>query len=464
VPGKTPILFLDDVDTQRRINLVRRLQCPLRHPANPLIVPQHPWEANRVQCYGNVLHDGGRFRFWYFASEQRDPTDVPWPVPDRGRPARIYNACYAESEDGVCWHKPMRTDLDFPPYKAHNIVLPDIHSVCVHRDDSDPDPGRRYKMLGGAKTAVSADGLHWQSRPNEAVGKNDTGSSWLRWGDRYLAFVRQQTHEPDWPVVRAVGLSTSTDFDVWTPKQTVLTTVDHPEYPWVQPYGLSVFARGGLLIGILWTIELDRFEMGPDVSWKWNNSIGDIRMSWVCSRDGHNWSSVVGTQSVMTPEAGAWDSAGVWPATDVLLHDDRLWLYYSGTDRRHGEGGGQGVARSGIGLASLPMDRIVGLAPGDPSQPGQLDIPLGEQTGACGALQLNADLATPTDLRVEAIDEQGSVVTGYEGANSHLRRLDELRWHVTWGTDHRSLRQADSATTLRLELAGEALLFACEWI
>lgn len=449
------MLLLDDADITRRTNLTRWVQPPLRHAANPLIVSQHPWEAHRVQCYGNVLHDEGCFRLWYFASEQRDPTDVPWPVPDRGRPARIYNACYAESDDGVAWRKPMLNLIDFPPYRDHNIVVADIHSVCVHRDDSDPDPDRRYKMLGGNKTAVSPDGLHWQSRPYEAAGKNDTGSSWLRHGRQFLAFVRQQTHEPDWPVVRAVGLSTSLDFDTWTPKQTVLTTAADPDYPWVQPYGLTVFTRGDLLIGILWTIVLDRFEMGPEVSWKWNNSLGDIRTHWVCSRDGRNWTDVAPGQAALAPGAEkSWDRGGVWPATDVLQHDDKLWLYYSGTDVRHGEGSGN----SGIGLATLPADRIAGLTQQQSTQPGELEVSLPPRATN---LRLNAELRAPADLTVELLDEHGAVVDGYACDCSELRRVDALRWDVTWGV--RSLAQAESAVAARLLLQSGATLFACEW-
>ena len=42
------------------------------------------------------------------------------------------------------------------------------------------------------------------------MAKNDTGTSVVFWRGRYLAYVRhQESCPPDWPLVRAVGLSES---------------------------------------------------------------------------------------------------------------------------------------------------------------------------------------------------------------------------------------------------------------
>ena len=348
----------------------------------------------------------------------------------------------------------MVTPRPFPPYERHNILISDMHSVCVLRDDDDPDLERRYKALGGRKTALSPDGIHWRTRINDAVGKNDTGSSVLWWQGQYLAFVRQQEREPEWPVVRAVGLSTSPDFDTWTPKETVLTTDAVDGYPFTQPYGLTVFARGDLLIGILWTILLDREETGPEVAWKWNNRLGDIRMELVCSRDGRRWTRVAERAAFLEPTPGAWDGTQLRPATSVLVHDGRMWFYYTGTDGRHGAGFGD----PGIGLATLPEDRMVGLVAADAGT-ATFRTPIPATSDASGDLLANADL-TDGSLVVEVLTADGAPAPGFGAGDCRLVAADDLRWRVCWG--ERGLAAAPAGGQLRVTLSGAAELFALQ--
>ena len=134
--SRHPQFFLADALIARTTHVRRQLQQLVKGPANPLLVQDHPWESQAVQCYGNALRDpdSGLLRFWYFAAEERDPDDVPWlqsegDAPDR--PKRLYRACYAESEDGITWDKPMVNVLQTPLYDTHNILIEDIHSICV---------------------------------------------------------------------------------------------------------------------------------------------------------------------------------------------------------------------------------------------------------------------------------------------------------------------------------------------
>ena len=58
--------------------------------------------------------------------------------------------CYAESKDGVNWFKPNLGQLMFKGSKDNNAFdLPDPMNLSVNviRDDDDPDPSRRYKMV-----------------------------------------------------------------------------------------------------------------------------------------------------------------------------------------------------------------------------------------------------------------------------------------------------------------------------
>ena len=109
----------------------------------------------------------------------------PGPSPrrniDRTRSRRDRPIAYAESSDGIHWDKPNLGLVEFCGNKDNNLVTiePADHPfamandfVSVIRDDADPDPARRYKMVyiaylpklkhSTAVTAVSADGLSWK--------------------------------------------------------------------------------------------------------------------------------------------------------------------------------------------------------------------------------------------------------------------------------------------------------------
>ena len=68
-----PQLFLDDYLIRRSENICRRVNQPVRHRRNPLIVPEHPWEKWLINFYGTVLYDEerGRFQCWYVGGDER---------------------------------------------------------------------------------------------------------------------------------------------------------------------------------------------------------------------------------------------------------------------------------------------------------------------------------------------------------------------------------------------------------
>ena len=413
--SRGPQLFLDDYLVARTANLKRRMQQPKRHPANPLLVQEFPWEKRTIQLYGTVMFDphAGKFRCWYLASS--DPDAAP-----------EYYICYAESPDGIRWKKPMVGAAGLLGYERHNVVVPGGHGICVLRTPHDPDPGTRYKGLGGDMLAFSADGINWSMERFKAAGKNDTGSSVVFWKGEYLAYVRNQHPDPDWPgVMRAVALSTSTDFKSWTPKKTIFLSDQRDGYPWVQPYGLEVTAYGDQLIGLLPLLHLDR-KQG-------NNSLGDMKIQLVAGRDGRSWTRVADRATFMehTPsvENRTWDSEYIFPATTMFVKDDLVHVYYTGYDSRHGDGI---VARKGIGLATLPADRFVALVPSPGGTEGVLEtMPLSLPGGE---LLVNARVP-PGGLEVELLDQRGNVPEGFGRKQCRLLAHDPLRYRVVWESE-----------------------------
>lgn len=413
----TPQLFLDDFLVRKMDNLTRVIEQPTKHPANPVIVPEHPWEKRILEIYGTVLYDPAvsRFRCWYLANEFKD--GVP-DNPEYPRTAEYYT-CYAESEDGIRWTKPFVGREPFGRHQQHNVIISGTHGFCVLPTPDDLDPGRRYKGAGGASYGFSSDGLVWDIRNwRDAIGKNDTSTCVVRWRGEYLAYVRAQVQDPQWPgVMRGVGLSTSTDFEHWTPKETVFTTDAEDGYPWTQPYGISVTPYGDVLIGILWLLHLDHAEG--------NNSLGSMDTQLIVSRDGRAWRRVAGRQVFLAPAPGAWDAGRVFPGTTMIVKDDEIRIYYTGVGTRHGEGWGS----MGIGLATLPADRFVGMEHVDAKTPGVLEtIPL---HFANDNLLINATCDKDA-LHVEILNEDGSPVAAFGRDQCRLIRHDALRYRAVW--------------------------------
>jgi hypothetical protein len=424
--GDAPQLFLDDYLIRDMHNLERVIQQPEKHSGNPVIVPEHPWEQRILEIYGTVLYDESlkRFRCWYLANEYKD--GIP-DNPDHPRTAEYYT-CYAESEDGIRWTKPFVGRGPFGRHSQHNVIIEGTHGFCVLPTPDDPDPMKRYKGAGGASVGESPDGLVWTIRNwRDAVGKNDTSTCVVRWKDEYLAFVRAQVPDPEWPaVMRGVGLSVSKDFVAWTPKETVFVTDEEDGYPWTQPYGISVTTYGDVLIGIVWLLHLDEVEG--------NNSLGHMDTQLVVSRDGRTWERVANRAPFLSPTLGTWDAGRVFPGTTMFRRDGKVWIYYTGVGTRHGEGWGE----MGIGLATLPEDRFVGLRVRDGESSGVIETRVLSFQG--DELIVNADIDAD-ELAVELVDAEGNVIPGAKEDASRLIRHDPLRYRVVWedGDSSRSL-------------------------
>ena len=131
--------------------------------AQPVLEPDNVGDGAGCSIYGSVLHDGGVYRMWYQG----------WPRDWDGRNSAI--VCYAESDDGVTWHKP-ELHLDDRFEAPNNVTDLGMHAPSVFIDPEAP-PSHRYRAAGAAGksyagahpdvtsqsyyTAHSADGLHW---------------------------------------------------------------------------------------------------------------------------------------------------------------------------------------------------------------------------------------------------------------------------------------------------------------
>ena len=194
---------------------------------------------------------------------------------------------------------------------------------------------------------------------------------------------------------------------------------------------VCVTAYGDVLIGLLPMLHLDKVER--------NNSIGDVDVQLLVSRDGRRWRRVAGRAvfmrqgPVVAKAKRRWDMR-VYPGSTMVVRDDRVYIYYIGTNDRHAEGKytkPRPVFDRAIGLATLPAGRFVALVPSSPGAKGILRTKFFRASGR--SLLVNAQLTDPKCLKVELLDEYGRVVPGFGADRSRLVRADKLRYRVVWG-------------------------------
>jgi len=108
-------LFVDDYLIASMKGLHREYHQPVKHPENPLVVPDRPWEGPRL-CVGTVLRDEamGRFRMWYRDGKAKE--------------------MYAESDDGIAWRKPELGLVAHEGSTKNNIILDNGYMIGMIRE------------------------------------------------------------------------------------------------------------------------------------------------------------------------------------------------------------------------------------------------------------------------------------------------------------------------------------------
>ena len=150
-------LFFDDTYLQESQDLIRLFHQVDKHGGNPVMVPDQPWERSMGHNFGTVFHEDGRFRLWY-----QSYVDTP----DALSPAQC---AYAESTNGVIWDRPELGLVELNGSTKNNLVALDVGWINIVKDDHDPDPARRYKMLfcgsgkakSGTRDSWASKGGHW---------------------------------------------------------------------------------------------------------------------------------------------------------------------------------------------------------------------------------------------------------------------------------------------------------------
>lgn len=430
-----PLLFVDDSGVAASSGVLRTIH-PARTRTAPVLEAERPWEGSRVYVYGSVHFDAAtkRYSMWYLGHPDADAAGVKPSVPGF-RKGKGDMVLYATSADGLHWDKPELGLHSFQGSTANNIIF-DLHSPSVYVDVRDPDPARRYKMLGSLMgkyySAISADGLKWKSYPGkQAILKSSDNISLTRdpiTGD-YLAFNRQ----PHERLGRTVSLSRSPDFKTWS-EPVLVFMPDAEDDEWTtnpdehtEVNNMSVFPHAAGFIGLPTMFHVLGKNRSPSVLSPGQSATdGIVDVQLVTSADGSTWRRTHPRVNVIgRGQPGGFDAGTILGVSSTCVDaGDETWVYYTALTTSHGAP----VPPKHISIGRAEW-RLHGFASLDAGERGRVETkPL--RLGS-GILLVNAN-ATGGEVRVALLEANGLPIAGYALEDSEVLKTDETHWTVRW--------------------------------
>jgi hypothetical protein len=459
----------------------------------PIIFPDDP-RTDRDCAWGSVIRrPGGRFRMWYCTmmmgknaggGHEMAKAGVWGKGEDFGFYPRsdedvleVHNMLgkYADSPDGYTWQKRPLNLIEFRGSKENNIILDgteaskqsdgaltNFDGYTVVRDEAEPDPRKRYKMLAhwesvhfwdnnpvsgalgrpesamkkygqwrGKYITYSEDGLRWK-QPLKRIAFPDGG------GDRFLV-IRDHRNEQWWGYSRAghwgfAALSTSKDLENWSePVAEKELSRDPEKYPAIEC--LIPFNYGNQDLG---------FVVGMD------KPKGILLSYLVSHRDGEPWKWVERERPfVPAGGKGSYHATGAVPLhNEPFVVGDKLLIFFNAFAYNQ-EHMGKAGARS-IGLATLRRDGFVGLkSVGDDAE---LVTKVVKVTGRRLYLNFEKQADAAGGPLVELLGADGTPIEGYHRAESIFLSQDGVRRPVQWADndDVRSLVGREVAVRIEL--------------
>jgi hypothetical protein len=489
--GTRPQLALDFDLWESVRGAHERLYPVTKHPT-PVLTPEAPWEGPGKGSLWGPLHaerdaESGRVRLWYQSFDL---------YPGRGQDMGTRCQSIAESEDGIRFSRPALGLTEWPGSPATNIYAVGGVGHSHGTIDSLPidpaeDPAYRYKAvtwlgrdeLGYGRHGVvfSPDGLRWRAYEGNPVSRFKraadvvSGASLRDWfeprrsgpypASKYAMLPKMQVQLGRWRR-RAFPIMFSddsapvpfTEFDdpklILSPDERdddmaeerlagarPILLHDEPEDHRCEFYGVQVFRRGDVLLGLLWVYdaayELSRLGTG--------NQYAIVEVQLVVSRDGLHWRRVGDRQPVIPRGApGAFDSHMIFYHALPIAVGDEWWIYYVGFNEGHSARTGYteplrerywaDVARGrrhlpSIGLGRVRQEGFASLAAGAAGAT-LVTRPL---RAAGGEMRVNAAVQPGGELRVEVQDAAGNPLAGYGATDCTAIRGDGLRLPVRWG-------------------------------
>jgi len=458
---QTRQLFLDDYLLASIENIRRKVNPAKKHAANPLIDRDRPWEGFGP-TFHTVLRDEktGKFRMWYSAYHNYVlPSGVTVRSP----------MCYAESNDGITWHKPDIGLYEYDGSKANNIVIPKgaAYAIFDEPPDREPDRRRRFKAIvwhdwtdpqgappEGYYLYTSHDGIHWTQARQRPLALNQNrhqpgigDTSLFFWDprlERYVSYTKILFRNP---TMRSSGMMESDDLIHWSrPRMTIYP--DGLDDQDTQIYAHCGFVHESMWMGLVRVMHTDLIEA----------SRKQTVVQLTASRDGRHWTRV-GQREVLIPLGAAdeWDPHYHAPTSKPMLVGDEHWIYYFSMPLWDPQVVGEDVAMekkiARIGLAKLRRDGFVSLDAGD--ETGRVVTrPL---TFEGSQLFVNVKVGPGGYLKAAFADLAGKPLGGYDTLACKPVTGDRLSAPIAWMSQERIECTNDESLRLIFELKNAKL-------
>ena len=418
--GSRRQLFVDGHLIESLTNARQVLHRPVRREI--AIKPEHPWEKHGVS-YMVTFKDGDRFRAWYRVDAAAF-----------GKQKRRDMTAYAESDDGIHWHKPKLGLIEFDGSKENNLVWDGAASNMAPFRDDNPDarPEERYKaVVRGSDlfALVSPDGLQWKLAQKEPIlteGMFDSHNIafWDSPTQQYVVYTRgvRKDGKPGRGMersfkggVRWVRRATSKDFRTWTELQPIQTG-DTP----LEEFYTNATVRYERAPDYLFMFP-SRFASGrePKPGWEFGKGVNDI--VFLSSRDGIHFDRSF-MEAFVRPglDQGNWHERSLYMERGILQTSPTELTMYAMQNWR--------LPSVHIRRYTLRPDGFVSINAGYDG--GELITKPLKFSGT--ELRINYSTSAVGAVRVEIQDTDGNPVPGFTLADCREHFGDELERIVSW--------------------------------
>lgn len=463
-PRNLLLLAIDERAFPLRDNLSLFLTKPAVRK-KPVLEPStepHAPDNLATHLYGTVLKEGERFRIWYYAVHR---TEIEGGL-------GVSPVCYAESDDGENWTRPALGQVEWHGSRDNNVLAlgPDPMEPCsgvsVIRDDEDPDPARRYKMVYGkqlpaslkeklgvdrrwvVRTATSPDGLVWAEQENLVSGdKFAELSSFYQHDGLYIVNSHVSSRgEGDRPEGRQGYAWVSTDFKHWLSESAPsFRTAEPAEGAGWGTHGMTGGAYTQVHLGVgatsLGNVVVGLYGMWHQRVPNWGEGGTSCDLGLVVSQDGLHFDEVVkGHPYIRSEESPANQSEGqncptiLCQTNSILNVGTETWIYHGRWLNVEFQSMTEPFCQAknywaGVGVAKIPRDRWGSLGLWHDENSGSVWTAPVSLEGV-DALQINATDAS--GLRFELADEWFQPLTGFEQGKVEANEVSSFDSKVSW--------------------------------
>jgi hypothetical protein len=426
--------------------------------SEPFLSPVTPWEGSVGAP--TVMREDGRYRLWYEAVPASHMAD--------GTAGQHNCLCYAESDDGMTWHRPEIGVAEFDGNRRNNIVYGGplatrwgYHGGGIFRNPTAP-PTERYKALHLAPVpadlaekvrserpqaemdplsagsqpwwlfgATSPDGIHWT--PIDApvcLANSDTANTcdYDELLGKYVAFVRTWVFGR-----RSIGRTESSDFRHFPLPETIIWPGADvgPSDLW---YANAKNTYPGapdyhFLFPLKWVVAEDRFFTHIAVS-----------------PDSVLWSFPPENRVLCPGEFGAWDTGGVAAGKGLVdLPGDRVGVPFVGYRVPHKYPRWPPLGQ--LAWATWPRDRIVALESPERGEFRTWRVLFAGQTVRANVVTKHAG-----SVRIEVLNHRGEVVPGrsFDDCDPVTGNFSDRL--VTWRGQPQIDRKPDEPVSFRVRI------------